>query len=81
MFERLKLRRKIRKLKIQIEELEKKRSRSQSALVDSILSNRVPEDQDVDYFNRYSERINADRERIREMEKKLCQLKKGKNSK
>lgn len=78
MFEKLKLKRKIRKLKIQIEELEKKRSRSQSALVDSILSNRMPEDQDVDYFNRYSERINADRERIRELEKKLKEMKKGK---
>ncbi len=78
MFEKLKLKRKIQKLKIQIEELEKKRSRSQSALVDSILSNRMPEDQDVDYFNRYSERINADRERIRELEKKLKEMKKGK---
>ena len=78
MFEILKLKRKIRKLKIQIEELEKKRSRSQSALVDSILSNRMPEDQDVDYFNRYSERINADRERIRGLEKKLQEMKKGK---
>lgn len=74
MFEKLKLRRKIRKLKIQIEELEKKRSRSQSALVDAILSNSVPEDQDVDYFNRYSERINADRERIRELQKRLKEI-------
>ncbi|MBO4540032.1 MAG: hypothetical protein J5781_07110 [Clostridia bacterium] len=75
MFEKLKLRRKIRKLKIQIEELEKKRSRSQSALVDAILSNSIPDDQDVDYFNRYSERINSDRERIRELERKLKETK------
>ena len=75
MFEKFKIRRKIRKLKIQIEELEKKRSRSQSALVDAILSNSVPADQDVDYFNRYSERINSDRERIRELQKKLRELK------
>ena len=74
MFEKFKIRRKIRKLKIQIEELEKKRSRSQSALVDAILSNSVPADQDVDYFNRYSERINSDRERIRELQKKLREL-------
>ena len=74
MFEKLKLRRKIRKLKIQIEELEKKRARSQSALVDAILSNSIPEDQDVDYFNRYSERINSDRERIRELERKLKEI-------
>ena len=74
MFEKLKLRRKIRKLKIQIEELEKKRARSQSALMDAILSNSSPEDQDVDYFNRYSERINSDRERIRELERKLKEI-------
>ena len=74
MFEKLKLRRKIRKLKIQIEELEKKRARSQSALMDAILSNSIPEDQDVDYFNRYSERINSDRERIRELERKLKEI-------
>ena len=75
MFEKFKIRRKIRKLKIQIEELEKKRSRSQSALVDAILSNSVPQDQDVDYFNRYSERINSDRERIRALQKKLKEMK------
>ncbi len=61
-------------MKIQIEELEKKRARSQSALVDAILSNSIPEDQDVDYFNRYSERINSDRERIRELERKLKEI-------
>lgn len=75
MFEKFKIRRKIRKLKIQIEELEKKRSRSQSALVDAILSNSVPQDQDVDYFNRYSERINSDRERIRALQKQLKEMK------
>lgn len=75
MFEKFKIRRKIRKLKIQIEELEKKRSRSQSALVDAILSNSVPADQDVDYFNRYSERINSDRERIRALQKQLKEMK------
>ena len=61
-------------MKIQIEELEKKRARSQSALMDAILSNSIPEDQDVDYFNRYSERINSDRERIRELERKLKEI-------
>ena len=61
-------------MKIQIEELEKKRARSQSALVDAILSNSIPEDQDVDYFNRYSERINSDRARIRELERKLKEI-------
>ena len=71
LFKRIKIKRKIRVLKLQITELEKKRARSQSALVDAILTKKEPSDSDVDYFNKYTARIDHDRERIRELEKQL----------
>ena len=71
MFEKLKTKRKIRALKAQIQELEKKRERSQSALMEALLSNNEPSDADTDYFNKYTAHINMIRERIRELQSKL----------
>ena len=71
MFEKLKTKRKIRALKMQIQDLEKKRERSQSALTVALLSNVEPSDTDVDYFNKYTSHINMIRERIRELQQKL----------
>lgn len=54
-----------------IQLLEKKRIRSQAALIEAILTNTVPSDEDVDYFNRYTEEIEKLRECIHELKKEL----------
>ena len=64
MFLKMKLRKQIKQAKKNIEELEQKRSRSQAALVSALLKNEVPNDEDVDYFNRFTEKIDAERDRM-----------------
>lgn len=64
MFLKMKLRKQINQAKKNIEELEQKRSRSQAALVSALLKNEVPNDEDVDYFNRFTEKIDAERDRM-----------------
>ena len=71
MFENLKIKRRIRALKAQIADLEKKRARSQSALMAAIVEHKEASDEDVDYFNRYSTHIDLLRERIRTLQKQL----------
>lgn len=65
MFLRIKLKKQIKKSKNIIAALEQKRVRSQAELVSALLKNEAPKDEDVDYFNRFSERIEAERERMR----------------
>lgn len=64
MFEKRKLLKKIQQVKDNIAELEQKRSRSQAALVSAILKNEVPNDEEVDYFNHFSEKIDREREQL-----------------
>lgn len=71
MFEKVKLKRKKKKIIKSIEVLEKKRTRSQASLVESILSNTSPHDEDVDYFNLYSEKINDLRAQLSLINKEL----------
>ena len=63
-FEKIRLKREIKKSRRMIELLEQKRSRSQAALVEAILTHSTPADDDVDFFNMYTERINAEREKM-----------------
>ena len=65
MFQKIKLRKQIKKIKKKICELEQRRSRSQAALVAALLNNEVPRDEDVDYFNHFSGLIDGERERLR----------------
>lgn len=67
MFLKSKLRRQIKQSKETIAELEQKRSRSQAALVAALLKNETPDDEDVDYFNRFSEQIDHQRDRLHEL--------------
>ena len=64
MFLRMKLKKQIKKSKNIIAALEQKRSRSQAELVSALLKHETPKDEDVDYFNHFSERIEAERERM-----------------
>lgn len=65
MFQKRKLLKQIKLSKNTILGLEQKRSRSQAALVNAILRNEIPDDEDVDYFNRFSEMIDKEREHLR----------------
>ncbi|MFA5341852.1 MAG: hypothetical protein WC332_08750 [Clostridia bacterium] len=74
MFNKLKLRKSIKKSIKQIEELEKRRYRSQSALVEAILKHETPSDEDVEYFNKYTAEIDKLRREIRSMNKEIESL-------
>ena len=74
MFEKLKTKKRIKNFRKQIELLEKKRARSQAALVEAILTQTTPSDEDVDYFNNYTSQINHLRDMIHELQKKLESL-------
>ena len=71
MFKKLKLQRSINKCKKQIEVIEQKRARSQAKLVEAILTHTTPEDDDVDYFNRYTNQIEDVRRKMHEYEAQL----------
>lgn len=73
MFKRLKTKRKIKSYMKMIETVEKRRIRSQAALVEAILLNTVPSDEDVDYFNTYTSVINDLRNRMHELQNQLNQ--------
>lgn len=74
MFKKFALRRKIRKCKKEFLAIEQKRSRSQAALVEAILTNQSPSDQDVDFFNKYTAEIEAVRSEMHELETALKNL-------
>lgn len=73
MFEKFKIKKRIRTLLDRIALMEK-RERSQAALVEAILTGATPHDADVDYFNRYTSGINEIRDEIRNLQKKLDEL-------
>ena len=68
MFRKMKLEKQINKLKKQIEAVEKKRTRSQAALVEAILTQSTPTDSDVDFFNKYTAEINELRDKMHELQ-------------
>ena len=74
MFEKAKLKKAIKNSKKQIEMLEQKRSRSQAALVEAILKQTEPDDQDVDYFNTFTEKIEAERNNLHKLMAELEKL-------
>ena len=74
MFKKSQLKKKIKHAKINIEYLERKRSRSQAALVEAILTHQSPDDSDVEYFNRFTELIEAERNKMHALMKELEEL-------
>ena len=71
LFKKFMLKNSIRKHIKLIEEFEKKRYRSQSALVAAILTHETPSDEDVEYFNKYTEQIEKLRREIRAMQTQI----------
>ena len=76
MFKKFKKKREIEKSKQMISLLEQKRSRSQAALVEAILQHTSPKDEDVDFFNRFTTQIDAERERMHKLMQELEELSK-----
>lgn len=74
MFKKSKLKKQIKKAKKTIVSLEKKRARSQAALVEAILTQQTPDDSDVEYFNRFTELIESERNRMHNYMKELENL-------
>ena len=71
MFKKIKLKKGIKKCLADIEDLERRRSRSQAALVEAILTHTEPKDDDVDYFNRFTAKINEQRDRLHALQNEL----------
>ena len=74
MLKKLRLKRAIEKSKNQITLLEQKRTRSQAALVESILQHTSPNDRDVDFFNYFTTRIEEERNKLHQLMEELDQL-------
>lgn len=74
MFDKLRLKKEMKKNQQLIEALEKKRYRSQAQLVEAILKNESPDDDDVEYFNNFTAQIDEVRERIRQIQKRLDEI-------
>lgn len=73
--EKRKLKKEIKICRQTIEEIEHKRSRSQSALVQAVLLQETPNERDVEWFNKYTGEITACRNHMIDLQKKLDSLK------
>lgn len=58
----------------ELELLEKKRSRSQSALVEAVVANVKPDDEDIKYFQVYTSLIQVERENLHKLREELAKL-------
>ncbi len=58
----------------EIDALEKKRNRSQSAILEAYLSNTRPTNTDAEYFRTYSKLIEVERENLRKLKEELASL-------
>lgn len=74
MSEKGKLKREIETCKKTIVEIERRRSRSQSALVQAILLQEEPNEADVEWFNKYTSEITACRNHMIELQKRYDSL-------
>ncbi len=74
MFEKRRLKKKIKVCIREIQDLEQRRVRSQAALVEAILTNTTPSDEDVEYFNNFTQKINAVRDRMQSYQNELDKL-------
>lgn len=68
------LKREIKTCQKTIQEIERRRSRSQSALVQAILLQEEPSEADVEWFNKYTGEITACRNHMLELRKELDSL-------
>ena len=57
---------------LEIDELEKKRNRSQSAILEAYLAGTRPTNADAEYFRTYSQLIEVERENLRKLKEELA---------
>lgn len=74
MFKKSKIKREIKRAKRNIVNLERRRARSQAALVEAILTQQSPDDRDVEYFNRFTDLIESERKIMHNLMKELDNL-------
>ena len=60
--------------KEKITQLEQKRTRSQAALVYALLNHTTPNDEDIEYFNMYTVKIENERMHMHELMEELDKL-------
>ncbi len=58
----------------EIEALEKKRTRSQSALLEALVNNKKPAESDVEYFKVFTQLIEVERDNLRKLSEELKNL-------
>ena len=68
------IKKRIAESEAEIEELEKKRNRSQSAILEAYLANTRPTKADAEYFRTYSKLIEVERENLRKLKEELASL-------
>lgn len=71
MSKKRELAKEIRLLELEIQGLEIKRSRSQAALIDALISHREPDVTDIEYFRAFTAQIEVKRERMQTATKEL----------
>ena len=69
------LKKQIADTEMEIDELEKKRNRSQSAILEAYLGGKRPTKADAEYFRTYSQLIEVERENLRKLKEELSSLK------
>ncbi|MBD5131626.1 MAG: hypothetical protein HDT28_03420 [Clostridiales bacterium] len=68
------LKKQIAESEAEIEELEKKRMRSQSAIMESFLNKTEPNERDAEYFRIYTQLIEVERNNLRMLNDELNKL-------
>ena len=68
------LKRKIAESEREIEELERKRGRSQSALLEAIINAQTPNPTDVEYFKVYTSLIEVKKKNMQKLRDELAKL-------
>ena len=66
----------IEEAEIEIESLEKKRNRSQSAILQAFLEHKSPDNADAEYFRVYSQLIDLARANLRKLRAELSEYEK-----
>lgn len=76
MSKRREIKKQIKASEAEIDALEKKRLRSQSAILESMLNKTEPTEQDAECFRTYSELIEVERENLRNLKGQLINISK-----
>lgn len=74
MSKKSELKKKIAESEEEIESLEKKRGRSQSALLESILEGKAPDPTEVEYFRVYTSLIEVERKNLNKLKQEMQAL-------